>query len=234
MPCASRPDNYRQNRTHLKNGTMMQDEETIISEEVTSEETGEEIAPETSAADVDASADDAAPADGETVDAGEDQDADPKATIEALQAELDAARAETEAQRDQAQRLAAEFQNSKRRQEKQLADAIDRAGTSIIQQLLPLLDDYDLAFGNVPDDLDPESTAWVDGFRQIQRKLLTLLEDQGVTPIASDGVFDPNLHEAVTSEPTDEVESGHIIDTLRTGYEYKGRVLRPALVRVAA
>lgn len=166
--------------------------------------------------------------------AEEAEEPDPQSVIDALQTELDAARSDAEAQRDQLQRLAAEFQNSKRRQEKQLADAIDRAGSSIIQQLLPLLDDYDLAFENVPADQEAESAAWMDGFRQIQRKLLTLLEDQGVTPIASDGVFDPNLHEAVTSEPNDDVESGHIIATLRTGYEYKGRVLRPALVRVAA
>ncbi len=166
-------------------------------------------------------------------DAG-DQEVDPATMIELLQAELVAVRTDAESQKEQLQRLAAEFQNSKRRQEKQLADAIDRAGSRIIQQILPILDDYDLAFNNMPDDLGDENAAWVDGFRQIQRKLLALLDDQGVIPIASDGEFDPTLHEAVTSEPNDDVESGHIIQTLRVGYEHKGRVLRPALVRVAA
>jgi molecular chaperone GrpE len=62
---------------------------------------------------------------------------------------------------------------------------------------------------------------------------MDVLTDHGVAPIASDGPFDPMRHEAVTSEPSESVPSGHIIATLRAGYEYKGRVLRPALVRVA-
>ncbi|MCB0132927.1 MAG: nucleotide exchange factor GrpE [Caldilineaceae bacterium] len=153
--------------------------------------------------------------------------------IAALEAQLAAAQAEAAANQDQLQRLAAEFQNSKRRQEKQLIDAIDRAGSSLIQQLLPVLDDFDLAFQNMPETAAADSEAWVDGFRQIQKKLNAILSDAGLTPVPTEGVFDPNLHEAVTSEPNDDVESGHIIATLRVGYEFKGRVLRPALVRVA-
>ena len=159
---------------------------------------------------------------------------DPAAVIAELQAALEAAQAQATAQQEQTQRLAAEFQNSRRRQEKLVADAIERAGTNIIQQLLPVIDDFELAFKNVPAEVDAANDAWLDGFRQIQRKLGALLEDQGATAIALEGEFDPNLHEAVTSEPNDDVPSGHIIETLRVGYEYKGRVLRPALVRVAA
>jgi molecular chaperone GrpE len=76
-------------------------------------------------------------------------------------------------------------------------------------------------------------TAWVEGFRQIQRKLCTALEEEGLLSIATDGEFDPTLHEAIASAPSDTAASGHIIDTLRAGYTLKGRVLRPALVRVA-
>jgi molecular chaperone GrpE len=157
-----------------------------------------------------------------------------EADLAAAQAELAEAQAEALAQMDKLQRLAAEFQNSKKRQERQLSDAIQRAGEGVVTRLLPVLDDFDLAFGNIPDGIDEEEQSWVDGFQQIQGKLLAVMEDQGVAAIAREGEFDPNLHEAITSEPNDDVESGHIIETLRVGYEFKGRVLRPAMVRVAS
>jgi molecular chaperone GrpE len=182
-----------------------------------------------------ATAETAAETDGASAEATPEQaELVPAELVTALEAELAEAKAAAAAQADQLQRIAAEFQNSKRRQEKQLADAIDRAGSHIIQQLLPVIDDFDLAFNNLPAELTAEESGWVDGFRQIQKKLVTILTDQGLTPIPTEGVFDPNLHEAITSEPRDDVESGHIIQTLRAGYEYKGRVLRPAMVRVAS
>lgn len=153
--------------------------------------------------------------------------------IEELRTQLTAAEQKSTELVDKLQRTAAEFQNSRRRQEKQLADAIERASSHTVERLLPVMDDLTLAFNNLPDTLDETTNAWVGGFRQIGKKLESLLEDQGVTPIALDGEFDPNRHEAVSSEPSETVESGHIIETLRVGYEHKGRVLRPALVRVA-
>jgi molecular chaperone GrpE len=76
--------------------------------------------------------------------------------------------------------------------------------------------------------------AWLQGFRQIRKKLFDVLSDQGVTAIDTSGEFDPNQHEAIGSEPSDSVPSGHVIDEVRAGYLHKGRVLRPALVRVAS
>lgn len=154
--------------------------------------------------------------------------------IAQLRTELAAAQAKADDLLDKLQRTAAEFQNSRRRQEKQLADEIDRASTHLIQRLLPTIDDLDLAFQNVPGEVEQNGGAWLEGLRQIQKKLTQVLEERGVTAIAKEGAFDPMRHEAVSSEPSETVESGHIIQTLRTGYEYKGRVLRPALVRVAA
>jgi molecular chaperone GrpE len=151
-------------------------------------------------------------------------------------AQLEAALAEEKARADklvdQAQRMAAEYQNSRRRQEAQLGEEIDRAAAHLIKRLLPVIDDFDLAFAHVPADLQ-QGAAWVEGFRQIQKKLHSTLAEEGVTPIAGEGEFDPSLHEAVSGEPSDTVPSGHLIATLRTGYTYKGKVLRPALVRVA-
>jgi molecular chaperone GrpE len=156
------------------------------------------------------------------------------AIIQQIESELAAERARAGELTDKLQRSAAEFQNARRRQEKQMAEAIERASTHVIKRLLPVLDDLDLAFQNVPEGLAEEQAAWVQGFRQIQKKLNGLLEDEGVTPIPADGPFDPMRHEAVTSEASDGVPSGHIIATLRVGYEHNGTVLRPAMVRVAA
>lgn len=154
--------------------------------------------------------------------------------IAQLRMELAEAQAKSDEYLDKLQRTAAEFQNSRRRQEKQLADEIERASAHIIQRLLPIVDDLELAFQNIPAEVEQGGNAWLEGLRQIQKKLMQLLEDRGVTVIAKEGAFDPSRHEAVSSEPSETVESGHIIATLRTGYEYKDRVLRPALVRVAA
>ena len=161
----------------------------------------------------------------ELIEAGE--------TIARLEEELATAQTQAAESLDRLQRTAAEFQNSKRRQEKVVADSIARASTHLIRQLLPALDDLDLAFRNTPEGLDKEQAAWADGFSQIQKKLMRTLEEEEVVAMALDGLFDPERHEAVSSEPNDDVESGHIIETLRIGYEHKGRVLRPALVRVA-
>ncbi len=151
-----------------------------------------------------------------------------------LQAELEAAQSRADEYYNQLQRVTADFQNARRRQEKQLSDSIERASQRTVVKLLPILDDLDLAFQNVPDDLTEQQTQWLNGFSQIQQKLRSLLADEGVQAIEPTGQFNPERHDAISSEPTDEVESGHIIATLRTGYEQKGRVLRPAMVRVAA
>jgi molecular chaperone GrpE len=184
-----------------------------------------------------------ASADAVSANAASAEDASPETTapatdaaaaqVEQLQAELAAAQAKADELTDKLQRTAAEFQNSRRRQERQLAEEIERASSHLLRRLLPALDDLNLAFQNVPAGLSESESAWLNGFRQIQKKLQNLLEEEGVTQVPLDGAFDPTRHEAISSEPHDSVPSGHIIETLRAGYEYKGRVLRPALVRVA-
>jgi len=161
-------------------------------------------------------------------------EATPEQVIAQMQQELEGERSRYTDLFDKFQRTAAEFQNTRRRQEKQMADAIDRASTQVVRKLLPVIDDLDLAFDRAPASLGEDQAAWVEGFRQIQRKLLGLLEEEGVKPISSAGEFDPTHHEAVSSEPNDGVPSGHIIATFRVGYEQRGHILRPALVRVSA
>lgn len=153
-------------------------------------------------------------------------------TVARLEAELAEARQQCADITEKSQRLAAEFQNSRRRQERQLAEEMERTSAHIIRRLLPVLDDFDLALAHAPEG-DETWEAWVEGVRQIRRKFYAVLEEEGLAPIPTDGAFDPMLHEAISSAPSETVESGHILETLRAGYTLKGRVLRPALVRVA-
>lgn len=153
-------------------------------------------------------------------------------TVARLEAELAEARQQCADITEKSQRLAAEFQNSRRRQERQLAEEMERTSAHIIRRLLPVLDDFDLALAHAPAG-DETWDAWVEGVRQIRRKLYAVLEEEGLALIPTDGAFDPTLHEAISSAPSETVESGHILETLRAGYTLKGRVLRPALVRVA-
>ena len=157
----------------------------------------------------------------------------PEETIARLESELAAARAQADEAMDRMQRTAAEFQNTRKRQDRLLQESLERATQRLLTALLPVQDGFDLAFQNLPASLTPEEMAWMDGFRRIYDKLGTILTDEGVAAIEKEGPFDPNRHEAVTNEPSDVVESGHIIATLRSGYILKDRVLRPALVRVA-
>lgn len=175
---------------------------------------------------------DTQPGPGATASAEEAAAPDYAAQISELEKALANEKARADSLLDKSQRMAADFQNSRRRLETQLQDEIDRASTHLVRRLLPVIDDFDLAFAHVPAEIEG-GAAWVEGFRQIQKKLHNLLAEEGVQVIPGEGEFDPTLHEAVSGEPSDAVPSGHIIGTLRSGYTYKGKVLRPALVRVA-
>jgi molecular chaperone GrpE len=164
------------------------------------------------------------------------------AQITRLTEELAAVQAKADDYLDKLQRTTAEFQNSRRRLENQQTEEIERASGALVRRLLPVLDDLDLAFQNVPGDLQSaeandataKQVAWLQGFRQIRKKLFDVLSEQGLTVIDTSGEFDPNQHEAISSEPSESVPSGHVIAEVRAGYLHKGRVLRPALVRVAS
>jgi len=94
------------------------------------------------------------------------------------------------------------------------------------------VDDLGRALKNRPQQGD--GSLWADGVELIYRKLLSILEGEGITVMKSEGqAFDPNLHEAVTSEENDKYKSGQIIEVLKQGYMFGDKVLRPALVRVA-
>jgi molecular chaperone GrpE len=100
-----------------------------------------------------------------------------------------------------------------------------------LRSFLDVMDDLERALGNQPKGEDAEK--WAGGISLIHRKMLTYLENEGVKPIQVEGEFNPTLHEAISSEPNPEVESGHIIGVVQQGYQIGNRVLRPARVRVS-
>jgi molecular chaperone GrpE len=135
--------------------------------------------------------------------------------------------------RDHALRAQAELQNFRRRKEREVADRIALANEGLILELLPVLDDFERAFEAIPEEDREQHEAWIKGFDLIYRKLQKILENQGLTAIEATGEFDPNVHEAVTMVPSDEVASGEIVQELRKGYKLKDKVVRASLVSVA-
>jgi molecular chaperone GrpE len=150
-----------------------------------------------------------------------------------LEEQLALAREEAGRNLENWQRAAAEMANFKRRQEEQMRLQRDRIKGEVLEGLISALDDMDLAFQNVPEEISDQLVGWVEGFRLVQRKLDKILDDQGVALIKTEGEFDPNLHEAVSYEDSDGHQEGQIIEEMRKGYRIGQRVLRPALVRVA-
>ncbi|MDQ7030899.1 MAG: nucleotide exchange factor GrpE [Ardenticatenia bacterium] len=167
----------------------------------------------------------------------EPQEAEPRPEepedVRALQVELAEARRQAEEYLDQWRRTAADFANFRKRKERELAEFEQRANERLIARLLPVLDDLQRALEHVPEDLKEHE--WVEGVRLIERKFWGVLEQEGVQPIeSSPGTpFDPMHHEALMSEESGEHEPEHIIEEYQRGYLYRGRVLRPARVRVA-
>jgi len=151
--------------------------------------------------------------------------------IEELQHDLEVVTERGEQNLYNWQRSAADFANYKRRTDEE-RDAQAQFSTAIlIAKLLAVLDDFDRALDNAPDDV-PEP--WLEGVRLVQRKLRNVLEAEGVTAIEAVGLpFDPNLHEAVVHEETADHPDNQVIGELQRGYRLHDRVIRPSLVRVA-
>jgi molecular chaperone GrpE len=153
----------------------------------------------------------------------------PDAELEAIKSQLAETESRASEYKDGWARSQAEFQNYKKRIERDNALTYASMKGDIIKKILPALDDLERALQNRPAD-----DAWANGIELIARKLQNTLESEGVKKIEAKGAaFDPNFHEAITHEPSDEVESEHIIEVVQNGYILGERVIRPALVRVA-
>ena len=153
--------------------------------------------------------------------------------IEALRAELDTARKESEEYLTALQRERAEFQNFRRRTAEERLRDLGLAGEDLIRKVLVLADDFDRAIEARPAEL--AGNGWVEGIEAIDRKLRSLLDSEGVSRIdASPGrPFDPREHEAIAHLPAPGRADGEIVEEVRRGYRLRDRVIRPALVAVA-
>ena len=142
------------------------------------------------------------------------------------------AQKEAKTNEDGWQRARAEFANYKKRTAREQSLAFQRGTLDALNTLLPIIDDFDRAFENVPEEISDDP--WIGGVSMIQRKFGNLLEQYEVEAIdPTGGPFDPNLHQAIGAEDSDEVESGNVIETLQKGYRAGEQVLRLALVKVA-
>ena len=149
---------------------------------------------------------------------------------ESLEERLHAAEAKAEEHLDDLKRLAAEFDNYRKRVTRDQESLVARAHERLMKELLPVLDDL----GRALEFADKHDEAQlVDGVKLVHRSLLSALEREGLAEIPTDGRFDPHVHEALLAQPS-EAEEGAVIQVLQTGYRLGDRVLRPARVVVSA
>ncbi len=157
----------------------------------------------------------------------------PEEEIRRLQAALEAKTREAESLQDKNLRLIAEFDNARKRAAREREEHIRFANESLLRELLPVLDNFDRALQAAKNE--PGAAAVTAGIELIQRELLRALEKFGATPFSSVGQpFDPERHEAVASVQTAHVPEMTVVGETARGYLLNGRVLRPAMVTVAA
>jgi molecular chaperone GrpE len=143
----------------------------------------------------------------------------------------DAAREDVTAYREHLQRLQAEFANYRKRVLREQTQAIEMAAEPLVRRLLEVLDDFDLAL--IAAEQKPDFEKFHRGVELVYAKLQDALRSEGLERIDADGKpFDPEEHEAVMHVESDDGEPG-VRDVVRTGYRLKGRVIRPAMVKVA-
>jgi molecular chaperone GrpE len=133
-------------------------------------------------------------------------------------------------------RLAAEMENVQRRHRQDRQEQLLYGNAELINRILPVMDNFHRALEHAPESVegDPAVTQWMDGLKMVMRQFDDILESVGVEPIDAVGqLFDPNLHQAVVAEPSDQHQDGEVIAELQRGYRLRDRVLRPSMVKVA-
>ncbi len=146
-------------------------------------------------------------------------------------AKIEAYKEQVEQLEDRVKRQMAEFENFRKRTEREKQAMFETGAKSIIEKILPVVDNFERGLGTVADD--KKDDPFVDGMNRIYKQLLTELESIGVTPIEAVGCeFDPNLHNAVMQVESEEYETGIIAQELQKGYTYRDTVVRYSMVAV--
>jgi molecular chaperone GrpE len=155
----------------------------------------------------------------------------PEETSPPTPEQIDQLRQERDDYLERLLRVTAEFDNFRKRTERERREAWDRAAASILEELLPIVDDFERALGTDPG---AETAAYREGIAIIHRQLMDLLSRRGVKPIEAVGQdFDPRWHQAVAHEPAPGHRDGEVLEELRRGYVHGDRLLRPSMVKVA-
>lgn len=163
------------------------------------------------------------------VGSGQNTNADAAETLGSITSERDRLLIERADLQDRLLRRQAEFDNFRRRAERERTDILEYANTETLRGLLPILDDFERALRVESSDLE-----YARGMELIYQRLSDSLKKLGLEPITSKGEpFDPNLHHAVDSVETDEVPDHTILQEYQRGYNFRGKLLRPAMVKVA-
>jgi molecular chaperone GrpE len=131
-------------------------------------------------------------------------------------------------------RTTADFDNFKKRAARERQDAARFANESLIQKLIPVVDNFEMALSAAQPNSENSLPSLQAGIAMIQQQLKAALAEAGVEEVDATGkLFDPNLHEAVSEQESAEVPEGHVLQQLRKGYKLRERLLRPATVVVA-
>jgi len=149
--------------------------------------------------------------------------------------EVDALKDEIAQLQDKYARVHADFENVKKRLEREKYQALEYAQEKFAKDLVPVVDSLEMAIKATESDLDKETLydKLKEGVELTMKQLVTTLEKHGVTQVPEDAAFDPQVHHAVQQTDSDEHESGQIVSTFQKGYKYKDRTLRDAMVIVA-
>ncbi len=153
----------------------------------------------------------------------------PEVDVAALRAELETARQEREEMLDKLQRSQAEFENIRKRLQKEKEDVVRYAAADTIQSLLPIIDDFERAIEaeGVPQEIKK-------GLELIHRRVFEVFTRAGLAAVDQHETFDPNLHFAVDRAPaTEEQSDQHILEVYQKGYRFKDRLIRASMVKVA-
>ncbi len=153
----------------------------------------------------------------------------PAPSLESLIAERDRLTEEKSELTDRLLRRQAEFDNFRRRAERERAEVLEYANAESVRAILPILDDFERAL-----KLETADREYARGMELIYQRLLDSLKKLGLEPISAKGQkFDPHVHHAVDMVESDEIEDHTILDEFQQGYNFRGRLLRPAMVKVA-
>ena len=148
--------------------------------------------------------------------------------LAAIAAERDQLASEKAELQELLQRRQAEFENFRRRVEREKTEVFEYAGMETVKSLLPVLDDFERAL-----KVESADKEYARGIELIYQRVYDLLKKLGLAPVSSKGQFDPHVHHAVEMVETDDYPDHTIIEEYQRGYNFKGRLLRPAMVKVA-